>query len=84
MTNSKKSRDDLFCRKIDPVQLALTGAFITVIGDFISFLAALITAQEQCDKNNRACNNKLNAQNRINELEEEIRKIKLEVPYSKL
>ncbi len=79
MTSTKKSSDNSCCRKIDPVQLALIGAFITVIGDFISFISALITVQEQCDKSNKVNNNKIQAKNRIKELEEEIRKIKSEL-----
>ena len=36
------------CCKIDPIQLALIATFITLIGDFIAFIAALIASQEQC------------------------------------
>jgi hypothetical protein len=77
MTNSKKNRDDLCCR-IDPERLAIIGAFLTAVGDTITFISLLIAAQERCNEND---NNKNYAEKRIGELEREICKLKEEINY---
>lgn len=81
MTNYKKNKDDSFCRNIDPVQLAVLSAFVTLIEDFISFISVLIVAQKHCEEENATNNKKVQAQRRIHELEEEIEKIKKELDY---
>ncbi|SCG83701.1 hypothetical protein DW1_2135 [Proteiniborus sp. DW1] len=71
----------------DTVQLALLGAFITLIGDFFAFLAAFAETQSS---NNGGCNQKQiqanhkkkYAENKIKELEYEIYKLKKELDSS--
>lgn len=84
MRNSNDSNNN-FCCKLDPIQLALIGAFITLVGDFLAFLAAFAVAQSACqnkDKNQKQSqvdSNKIYAENKIKELEYEIYKLKKEV-----
>lgn len=84
MSNCSNSDND-FCCKLDPIQLALIGSFITVVGDFIVFLAAFADAQKQCEKKNKnkdseqVDSKKSYAENKIKELEYEIYKLKKEV-----
>lgn len=47
---TKKNCDNPCC-KINPIQLAVIGAFLTVVGDFITFISVLITAQGQYGTN---------------------------------
>lgn len=67
--------------KIDPIQLALLGTFITLVGDFIAFLAAYTEAQSSnsggCNQENSQDNlKKVYTENKIKELEYEIYKLK--------
>ena len=83
MENSKKNSDDSCCR-IDPDQLAITGAFLTAVGDFITFISLLIAAQKLCNNTNiksNIRNNKSYAEKRIDELDMEIHKLKEEINY---
>lgn len=73
------SKADRFCFKIDPIRIGLIGAFLTLLGDFASFLAALTAAQEECQDKSSITNNKTYAENRIKELEYEINKLKREI-----
>lgn len=70
--------------KIDPIQLALLGTFITLAGDFIAFLAAFAAAQaENCGANDKQQSQvnpkKVYTENKINELEFEIYKLRKEI-----
>lgn len=84
MGNFKNSTNSSCCR-FDPIQLALIGAFITLVGDFLAFLAAFAVAQNACEEKNKnekqsqADANKIYAENKIKELEYEIHKLKKEV-----
>lgn len=78
MGTSKQCNNHSNC-KIDPVQLAVWGAFITTIGDFLGFIAALITAQEQCNEKNHNSCGKNYVQARILQLEDEIEQLKKEM-----
>ena len=83
MENSKKNSDDSCCR-IDTDQLAITGAFLTALGDFITFISLLIAAQEKCDNPNSKSNiqsKKSYVEKRIDELNMEIHKLKEEIDY---
>jgi len=49
--NYGKSNSSLSQKKINPDLLALLGAFITIIGDLLSFLAILTSLQDQYGDN---------------------------------
>ncbi|WP_352420089.1 hypothetical protein [Proteiniborus sp.] len=84
MSNSKNSSKNPFCN-IEPVQLTLIGAFLTLAGDFLSFLATFSEAQNACqNKNDNQKQSQLDAniiyaENKIKELEYEISKLKKEI-----
>ncbi|WIV10635.1 hypothetical protein [Proteiniborus sp. MB09-C3] len=70
--------------KIDPLQLALIGTFLTMVGDFTSFLGVFADIQssscEDKDQKQTQINpNKIYAENKIKELEYEIYKLKKEI-----
>lgn len=70
--------------KIDPIQLALIGAFLTLVGDFIAFLAAFSAAQPSSSCGNAQQQNQVNpkknyAESKVKELEFEIYKLRKEI-----
>lgn len=63
-----------FCNSnIDPTKLALIGAFITVIGDFISFLATLAAFQNPDNTEN---NTKQELRQQIDDMQTQLDNIK--------
>lgn len=73
------------CCKIDPLRLALIGAFLTLVGDFLAFLAVFADMQEACQNTNLSSENIINkvyAENKIKDLEKEISILKKQINYT--
>lgn len=74
-----KNSNQPCCNNINLTQLAVTAAFLTLAGDFLAFVLAVLEAQKECESNIQAQVQKDYAKEKIGELEKELYELKQEI-----